>query len=75
MRGAEGGRGCEVSAVSGNEYSCTHGAQIDFGYLTPFNLWSQQIQNIEVIKGGKAGDCFIPRNPIGLMTSEMDIFL
>ena len=32
MRGG-GGKGCGVSA---NEYSCAHGAQIHFGYLTPY---------------------------------------
>ncbi len=31
--GWEGGGGCEVSV---NEYSFTHGAQINFGDLTPF---------------------------------------
>jgi hypothetical protein len=30
----EGGGGC--CGVSANEYSCTHGAQINFGDLTPY---------------------------------------
>ncbi len=33
MRGKGGGGG---SGVSANEYSCAHGAQINFGYLTPY---------------------------------------
>jgi hypothetical protein len=32
MRGQGGGGGCVVSA---NEYGCAHGAQINFGDLTP----------------------------------------
>ncbi len=31
--GGKGGWGCGVSA---NEYSCVHGAQINFGDLTPY---------------------------------------
>jgi hypothetical protein len=31
--GGKRGEGCGVSA---NEYSCTHGAQINFGDLTPY---------------------------------------
>jgi hypothetical protein len=34
MRG--GGRSCGVSA---NEYTCTHGAQINFGDLTPYLIY------------------------------------
>jgi hypothetical protein len=37
-KGGGGGRG-----ASDNEYSCAHGAQINFGDLTPqFNLWRQK---------------------------------
>jgi hypothetical protein len=38
------GWGCGVTA---NEYSCAHGAQINFGDLTSFNPWekSEKISN------------------------------
>ncbi len=38
--GGGGGGGCGVSA---NEYSCTHGAQINFGDLTPYLTYSMPI--------------------------------
>jgi hypothetical protein len=32
---AGGGGGGGVNGISANEYSCAHGTQINFGYLTP----------------------------------------
>jgi hypothetical protein len=36
-----GEEGCGVSA---NEYSCTHGAQINYGDLTPYLTYASSIQ-------------------------------
>jgi hypothetical protein len=44
------GRGCGVSA---NEYSCPHGAQINFGDLTPYLIYESK--NKAVVK-----KCFVP---------------
>jgi hypothetical protein len=35
-RGGRGGESCESCGVSANEYSCAHGAQINFRDLTPY---------------------------------------
>jgi hypothetical protein len=37
MRRGGGGGGCDCE-VSANEYSCAHGAQINFGDLTPYDV-------------------------------------
>jgi hypothetical protein len=36
MRGMGGGGGCCTCGVSANEFSCVHGAQINFRDLTPY---------------------------------------
>jgi hypothetical protein len=40
-----GGRCCRVSA---NEYNCAHGAQINFGDLTPYLTCGGQLNEDEV---------------------------
>jgi hypothetical protein len=42
--GGEGGCG-----VSANEYSCAHGAQINFGHLTPYLTYAQDAPRVEKI--------------------------
>jgi hypothetical protein len=44
-RGMGGGRGCGFSA---NEYSCAHGAQINFGFLTPYIIYGFTAAVIQV---------------------------
>ncbi len=36
-------RGGEVAGVSANEYSCAHGAQLNFGDLTPYLTYAVDI--------------------------------
>jgi hypothetical protein len=45
MRGSEG-RGC--CGVSANEYSCAHGAQINFGNLTTYLTYMVQTEALEI---------------------------
>jgi hypothetical protein len=43
--------GVGVCGVSANEYSCAHGAQINFGDLTPYLTYSLQVGNTAVSTG------------------------
>ncbi len=43
--------GGEAGEVSANEYICAHGAQINFGYLTPFNLCAGPMGRLSDLAG------------------------
>ncbi len=50
------GEGRGVCGVSVNEYSCAHGAQINFGYLTPYSTYDFRGPAISLIAAaGEAG--------------------
>jgi hypothetical protein len=37
-----------LSTVSSNEYSCAHGAQINFGHLAPYLTYELRVSNIAI---------------------------
>jgi hypothetical protein len=60
---AGGGGEWGSGGVSANEYSCTHGAQINFGDLTPYLTYGEHVpapQGVERLRDGKRESLFRP---------------
>ncbi len=54
--------GCgEGVGVSANEYSCTHGAQISFGDLTPYLTYAGKQRALKMVNGHWTSDSGLER--------------